>query len=325
MSSVLGEIEAAVGRLSDQVGPSVVRVGRDRRGSGVVVAPGRVLTNAHNLRGATATVVFSDGSSAMSSVSGVDADGDLAVLSVDTGDRPAIRWDSAAGPDEGTGGEGQAAAADVAALGSAVFAVGAGIGGSARVTFGTVSGRDLAFRGPSGRRIQQALEHTAPLPRGSSGGPVVDASGRLVGINTHRLGDGFYLALPATAALRRRVEALAQGQEPTPPRLGVGLASVEVARRLRRAVGLEEVDGLLVRSVQADGPAARAGVREGDLLVTAGGTPLLSVDDLHDVLVAQDRGSPLALGVVRGADRLEVTVAFDAPKAGAAPGEGTGD
>ena len=109
-----------------------------------------------------------------------------------------------------------------------------------RVSFGTVSGVGRTFRGPRGRRIAGALEHTAPLGRGSSGGPLVDAEGRLVGINTHRLGEGFYLALPAGAALKTRVDALARGESASRVQLGVGLAPSHVARRLRRSVGLPD-------------------------------------------------------------------------------------
>ena len=110
-----------------------------------------------------------------------------------------------------------------------------------------------------------AVEHTAPLMPGSSGGPVVDLDGRLLGINTNRLGNGFYLAIAADAALRDRVTALGRGESPTRRRLGVGLAPSHVARRLRRAVGLPERDGLLVREVEEDSPAAKAGIAEGDL------------------------------------------------------------
>ena len=173
------------------------------------------------------------------------------------------------------------------------------------------SGADRAFRGPRGRRIAGSIEHTAPLPRGSSGSPILDAAGRLVGINTNRLGDGFYLAVPD----RRRPCASASTTWP-PGRGAVAAPSSASAwprrlwpRRLRRAVGLPERDGLLVRLVEEDSPAARADVRAGDLLVEAGGRPLRSADDLYDVLDGVTDGT-LALQVVRGTDDLAVTVEF---------------
>ena len=151
-----------------------------------------------------------------------------------------------------------------------------------RVTFGFVSSVARAFRGPRGRRIAGSLEHTAPLAPGSSGSALVDGAGRLVGINTNRLGSGFYLALPADAALQERAAALGRGEQAQRPRLGVGIAPSWVARRMRRAVGLAERDGVLVREVEADSPAARAGVAEGDLIVEAAGKPISDADDVYD-------------------------------------------
>src|ERR671930_225984 len=101
-----------------------------------------------------------------------------------------------------------------------------------------ISSSGRSFRGPRGRRIEGAIEHTAPLPRGSSGGPLVDAEGRLLGLNAVRLEGGLILAVPATAALRERASRLLRGEAPTPHRLGVAVAPPRVARRLRHAVGL---------------------------------------------------------------------------------------
>src|SRR5690606_36588775 len=139
-----------------------------------------------------------------------------------------------------------------------------------RVTFGFVSGVGRSFRGPRGRRVAGAVEHTAPLMPGSSGGPIVDLDGRLLGINTNRLGSGFYLALAADGGVRGGVAARGRGEEPTRRRLGVGIAPAHVARGLRRAVGRPERDGLLVREVEQGSAAARAGIAEGDLIVGVG-------------------------------------------------------
>jgi serine protease Do len=294
--SVVQELEEAVGRVADAVGPAVVRIGRGwGRGSGVVIADGTVLTNAHNLRGAETTVTFADGRAETATVTGVDSEGDLAVLAVDTAGAPAVTWDPAAVTPR---------------LGTAVFAVANPAGRGLRVTFGLVSAVGQAFRGPRGRRIAGSLEHTAPLNRGSSGGPIVDANGALLGINTNRVGDGFYLALPADADLKARIDALARGESPSRPRLGVALAPSHAARRLRAAVGLPERDGLLVRGVQDDSPAAAAGIRQGDLLVAAGGRDLASQDDLYAVLESLEGGSSLEVTVVRGVEEVTLTVAF---------------
>lgn len=288
--ATIEDLQTAVSGIAESVGGAVVGIGhRWAHGSGVVVAPGRVLTNAHNVRGDEATVTFADERTATAKPLAVDVDGDLAVLDVDTGAAPPIEWADGSAP----------------SIGAAVFALANPGGRGLRVTFGLVSGTQRAFRGPRGRLIAGSLEHTAPLLPGSSGGPVVDARGRLLGINTNRLGEGFYLAIPADEALRRRVDALTRGETPARPRLGVAVAPPHVARRLRAAVGLPESDGLLVRNVDEKGPAAAGGIREGDLLVEAGGRPLASVDDLFAALAA---ATPLEIKVLRGTEERTVTV-----------------
>jgi serine protease Do len=292
----LAGLQEALARVGGQAGDSVVAVRSRGRGTGVVVAAGRVVTNAHNVVGARISVKFSDGRLAEAQVSGVDLDSDIAVLAVETGQTPPIPWDA----DGSNGSIGQ---------GHVVFALGATNGG-ARVTWGTVSAVGRAFRGPRGRMIDGAVEHTAPLARGSSGGPLVDTQGRLLGVNTHRRGDGFYLAIPADGSLRQRVDLLGRGEQPTRVRLGVALAPSDVAQRLRAAVGLPERSGLLVRAVEDAGPAERAGIRLGDLLVEAAGTPLETLDDVFRVLDGVDPSATVTVRVVRGTDEHELTVRF---------------
>ena len=292
--TMIEELEGTLRGVAERVGPSVVRIGRGwGRGSGVVLAEGLVLTNAHNLRGDETTVTFADGRSATATVRGVDSDGDVVVLAVDTAAVAPISWD----PVE-------------PAVGTAVIALANPAGRGLRATLGFVSAVGQTFRGPRGRRIAGSIEHTAPLSRGSSGGPIVDAAGRLIGINTNRVGDGFYLAIPADGDLKARIDALARGESPSRPRLGVALAPRHAARRLRAAVGLPERDGLLVRAVDSDSPAGRAGIRQGDLLVEAGGTALTSPDDLFEVL-DHAVGPSLTVRVVRGVEELDVTVTLD--------------
>jgi S1-C subfamily serine protease len=265
----------------------------------VVVRDGFVLTSAHNLRGPSVTVTFPDGRAATGEVRAADMEGDLAVIAVDTSGAPAIRWEPSS-----------------PRLGQVVFAVGPRRGpGAPRVTAGHVSAVGTAFRGPRGRLITAGFEHTAVVGRGSSGGPVTDGSGSLIGLNTHRPADGLYLALPADQALADRVEALLQGQAPRRRRLGVSLVPPAVARRLRASVGLTARDGMLVREVDAQGPASAAGIVAGDLIVSVGGVEIVTVDQLTAAVEAADAGSPLTVRLLRGAEELEVQVSLEPTEA----------
>ena len=288
--TAIEELQTAVSTLAERVGPSIVGIGRGTRGSGVVIADGKVLTNAHNLRGDEVTVTFADGRQTRGTVAGWDGDGDLAVIDVDTAGATALEW-----------GDGEALS-----VGTAVFGAGASHGGGTRVTFGLVSAVARAFRGPGGRRIDGSVEHTAPLAPGSSGGAVLDAGGRLVGLNTNRIGEGFYLALPVDAALRTRIDALGRGESPERPRLGVAVAPNHVARRMRRSVGLPERDGILVRGVEDGSLAEAAGIQAGDLIVEAGGTAIADADDLHTALSTLEL--PFEVKLVRGTDERTVQV-----------------
>ncbi len=292
MATALDAIQDTITAALEAAGPSVVGIGNRRaHGSGLVVAEGRVLTNAHNLSRGGVGVVFGDGRTADAEILGADVDGDVAVLSVDTGEAPAVPWSADGAP----------------AVGQSVVALANPGGRGPRATIGYISGIERSFRGPRGRRISGSYEHTAPLLPGSSGGPLLKVDGRLLGINTHRIGEGFYLAIPADATLERRIAALAAGEQPVRPRLGVGVAPAEVGRRLRAAVGLDEVDGLLVRSVEDGSPAASGGIKEGDLLVAVGGRPVPTVDDLHEAIESAGDGD-LSVELLRAADRIELTV-----------------
>jgi serine protease Do len=293
--AALDSVQEAIAATAERVGPSVVGLGRGwGLGSGVVIGEGHVLTSAHNLRREEATVVFSDERRARAEVVATDLDLDLAVLDVDTGDSPAIVWE----PGERPG------------LGAPVLALANPGGRGLRVTLGFVSSGERSFRGPRGRRIRGAIEHTAPLPRGSSGGPLVDTDGRLLGLNALRLEGGLILAVPATESVKKRTLAMSRGEASPGPRLGVAVAPPRVARRMRRAVGLPEREGLLVRGVEDGGPAGSAGIERGDLLVAAGGRELAGVDSLYEVLDGVAPGDAIDLTVVRGTDERTVTARF---------------
>ena len=219
----LDGIQEEIQQVAEQAGNAVVGIGqRWGVGSGVVLDKDQILTNAHNVRGEEVSVTFPDGHTATGRVLGQDVDGDIAVVGVETGELRAIEWATDGAP----------------GIGAPVFALSNPGGRGLRVTLGFITGVERSFRGPRGRRITGSIEHDAPLLPGSSGGPLVSRDGRLLGLNTHRLGEGFYLATPAEETLRARVEALARGETRRRVRLGIGVAPSHVAKGLRRAVGL---------------------------------------------------------------------------------------
>ena len=301
MSAVL-EVSELIGRSASAAGPAVVGLGPGwRGGTGVVVADGRVLTAAHNLRtagpgrrqgrsGPPPRVVFADGRREEFEVVGVDREFGLAVLAVDTGGVEPIPVAGAFEP----------------AIGATVVALSRPGGRALRVTHGFVSTDQREARGPRGRRVP-SIEHTAPLPRGSSGGPLLDTDGRLIGINVIRLDGGLIVAVD-TVALAGDIERLGRGEASSRRRLGVAVAPAHVARRMRRAVGLPDATGVLVRAVEDDSPGAKAGLERGDLLVALAGEPLERIDDLYAALDAEPEA--LELRVLRGSEERDVRVEF---------------
>jgi S1-C subfamily serine protease len=286
----LNEIGSEISDTAEAVGRAVVGFsGRWGRGSGFVVAPGRVLTNAHNLSDQEMRVSFGDRVET-ATVLGVDYETDLALLEVPTA-VPPVSWDP-----QGV----------IVNLGMPVLALANPGGGGLRATLGFVASPERGFRGPRGRILQGGFEHTAMAAPGSSGGPVVDMSGNLVGVNTRRLDRGFYLAQVADQRLKATIETLEAGGPEEPKRLGVGLAPSQVTEGLRRSMGLTEVDGLLVRYVDKDSPADRAGIREGDVIRIAGGNTISDVDHLLQALALA--GDSIDLELVRLNDALSLTV-----------------
>ena len=274
--------------IAGSVGESVVGLRRGaRRGSGVVVAQDRVAVLVHSLREDRVEVVFADGRSEDAELAGVDRRHGVALLQVPTDGAAIVRW-SQAQP----------------SIGDSVFALANPGAGGLRATEGRVSAAPVTLRGRHGRSLEGMIEHTAPLPRGAGGGPLVDTDGAVLGVNALRADPGFLLALPA-AVVSGAVEGLLEGRA-RPRYLGVALAPPGASRRMRAAVGLPQRDGLLVRRVESGGPAELAGVQVGDLLVGLGDT---EVQDLADVFDAIDSaGGPLEVRIVRGAESLALTV-----------------
>ena len=268
------------------VADGVVALGRGaRRGSGVVLGPGRVVTLGHHLVSDRVETFVAGGRSREARVIGVDRVVGVAVLEVPTGDAPAVNW-----------------ADRTPAIGARVFALG-NPGTGLRVTEGRVSAQAVTIR-MRGRPLE-AIEHTAPMPRGAGGGPLVDESGSVLGLNALRGEPQFLLALPA-AAVRAAIDRVTEGRQP--PRLGIALVPPRASRRMRRAVGLPDRDGLLVRAVEDGSPAAKAGVHAGDLLVRLGDDELGAIDDLFAALDARAGAPSVGLRIIRATEESDLTL-----------------
>ncbi len=262
-------------------------------GSAVVYTnDGFLLTNAHVVGGeAAGTASFADGSSAPFHVVGADPLSDLAVL-------------RSAGP---TPAPAELGEADDLVVGQLVVAVGNPLGLSGSVTAGVVSalGRSLPTRsGMAARLIEDVIQTDAALNPGNSGGALADSSARVVGINTAVAGVGLGLAVPVNDTSRRIITTLMREGRVRRAYLGVVTMPAPLSSALRERFGRPA--GLRVVEVVPGGPGARAGLRAGDLLLTAAGRPVEKAQDLQRLMFAEAIGRPLQITVMRNGALVDV-------------------
>jgi S1-C subfamily serine protease len=267
--------------------------GRGGEGSGVLVTPdGYLLTNEHVVRRAgPVSVTFIDGHSAVADVHGTDIATDLAVLRARGNDLP------------------YAVIAEQAALrpGQLVIAIGNPLGFEATVTAGVVSALGRSMRSRDGRLIEGVVQHTAPLNPGNSGGPLTDSASRVVGINTAIIASaqGIGFAVPSSTAHWVFTELLAHGRVRR-GYLGIAGRNRPLDRRLVRALDLRTSIAIEVMTLEPSGPAARAGLQVGDMIVGAGGEALGGLDGLHRLLSRWPSGTMLAIQALRGRRSIDV-------------------
>ena len=287
--------------VAEQLTPKVASLRVPRRapgrgtgeslGSAVVFTnDGFLLTNAHVVGQATSgTAAFWDGTSVPFQVVGADPLSDLAVLRA-TGDTP----------EPAVLGE-----ADELKVGQLVVAVGNPLGLAGSVTAGVVSalGRSM----PAGQHglIEDVIQTDAALNPGNSGGALADSRARVVGINTAVAGVGLGLAVPVNATTRRIMSALMREGRVRRAYLGLVVAPAPVAPAWRPRLGGRHT-GLRVASVVTGGPADRAGLRPGDLLLTAGGHEVATAQDLQRLMFAEAIGRPLSITVMRNGALVDV-------------------
>jgi S1-C subfamily serine protease len=266
-----------------------------RGGSGVVIAPdGYVLTNSHVVHGASElSVAFADGESRSATLVGDDPSTDLAVVRVEgSGLAHAVIGDSSR-----------------VRVGQLVVAIGNPLGFHSTVSTGVVSSPARALRSRDGRLVENIIQHTAPLNPGSSGGPLVDSRAHVVGINTAiiAMAQGIGFAVSSNTATWVVPQLLASGRVRR-AFLGIAGSDRPLDRRIARYHGLTAERAVEVSGVEEGGPAAAAGIREGDLIVSIEGRAVGGVDDLHRFLADWPIGKQLAVTVVRGREKEVRTV-----------------
>jgi S1-C subfamily serine protease len=318
----------AVIRAAELVGPSVVNIDvsrrppqADRRGGGgrvpgsrtpapperapepgyagsgsgfVITADGFVLTNSHVAHGADQLrVTLGDGRELDAQLVGDDPETDLAVLRVDGADLiPARLGDSR-----------------TLRVGQLVVAIGNPYGFQATVTAGVVSALGRSLRADGGQLIDNLIQTDAALNPGNSGGPLVTAHGDVIGVNTAIIApaQGLCFAIAISTAIYVAGRLIRDGHI-TRGRIGVAGQTTPIRRRVVRYFDLPIETGVLVAGVEPAGPAQRAGLLPGDLIVAVDGEPLPDVDTLHRLLTEATIGRPMTLRVVRLTSLKEMKV-----------------
>ncbi len=295
----------AVIGVVEKAGPAVVNISvkqtRSRGGSiggaasGIILAPdGYVLTNNHVVENASAVEVgLTNGDVFQAEIVGTDPATDLAVVRAATNSLPIAELGDS----------------EALRVGQLVIAIGNPFGFQSTVSTGVVSALGRALRSETGRLIENVIQTDVPLNPGNSGGPLVDSRGRVIGVNTAiiSIAQGISLAIPSNTAQWVVGELLKHGKV---RRAYLGLAAQ--VRPIRRQAQLHfEITATTVVevvSIERNGPAHQAGLREGDLLIALNGQTVATVDDIHHHLTKFPAGSKVILTILRDGERLELPV-----------------
>lgn len=310
---ILDAYSRAVTGAVDEIGPAVVNIEvkaasgrRAGSGSGFIFTPdGFVITNSHVVHGAAAIEVhLADARRFAARLVGDDPETDIAVIRIDL---PHPHPDDAAAaahlPWARLGDSSELK------VGQLVVAVGNPLGFSATVTAGVVSSLARSFRSTTGRLIDNVIQTDAALNPGNSGGPLVNSRGEVVGVNTAiiPMAQGICFAIPANTAQFVAVRLMRDGRVRR-SYIGVGGQNVPLQRRVVRFHKLPADTAVMATHVEPNSPAATAGLQSGDTIVELAGQSVAGIDDLHRILTEDKVGTPVPLTVLRGVDKLSLTV-----------------
>jgi S1-C subfamily serine protease len=301
-AGALDPYSARVAHAFDRIGPAVAHIaaldpeGRSRGiGSGVVFTPdGYLLTNDHVVAGAARLLAsMPDGQRIEAEPVGYDPATDLAVLRLAAGGLPFAEFGSSAR----------------LRVGQLVVAIGNPLGFQATVTAGIVSALGRSLRSPSGRLIDSVIQTDAPLNPGNSGGPLVDGNGRVVGINTAMIGaaQGICFAIGIDTAVDVAARIMRDGRVRR-SRIGIAAQTVSLDLRLSRRLRLANPSAAMVTDVAPGGPAERAGITKGDILLQFAGETIRGVDDLHRLLTDDCAATEVTVQLLRAGRLLHHTV-----------------
>jgi S1-C subfamily serine protease len=297
---LLDAYSQAVVSVVERVGPAVAHLEvelKGRRGSGsafTFTPDGLLLTNSHVVHGARSIrATFADGLSREADLIGEDPDTDIAVIRIGANALPSVAL---------------GASRDVR-VGQLAIAIGNPYGFQHTVTAGVVSALGRSLRSQSGRLIDDVLQTDAALNPGNSGGPLVDSRGEVIGVNTAIIpgAQGICFATAIDTVKWVVVQLLRDGRVRR-GYLGIAGANQPLARRIARHFELDNERAVRVESLETGGPARRAGIEAGDLIVAFDDQPVNGIDDLHRLLTGERIGAASRLTVVRRAQKLEFPV-----------------
>jgi len=298
-SPTLDPYSQLVSHAFERVGPAVASIGSQRangrrmgRGSGVIYTPdGYLLTNSHVIKGAAKLFAsLPNGREYEAALVGDDPETDLAVLRLSGSDFEHAEFGNSSS----------------LRVGQLVIAIGNPFGYQATVTAGIVSALGRSLRAQSGRRIDSVIQTDAPLNPGNSGGPLSDGQGRVVGVNTAMIGgaQGICFAIASDTATDVATRLMRDGRVRR-SRIKLSVQTIPLGRRLAHALGRPGDNAVMLSDVENGGPADKAGVREGDVLLEFDNEKILAVDDLHRLLTIERASRDIPVRLLRAGSIID--------------------